>query len=111
MVRGIRHGFRVEYQCDPIELRQARQDLSSVRLHPEVVLRYLDKEREAVRVIALGSAEQTKALGVHCSPFGVIPKKGKIRRWRLIVDLSSPAGGSVNDGISFELSSLSMRRV
>ena len=66
----------------------------------------------------MGRVEQAEALGVHCSPFGVIPKKGKAGRWRLIVDLSSPAGGSVNDGISPELSSLSyisvdevMRRV
>ena len=55
--------------------------------------------------------EQAEALEVHCSPFGVIPQKGKAGKWRLIVDLSSPAGGSVNDGISKELSSLSYMSV
>ena len=54
----------------------------------------------------MGRLEQAEALGVHCSPIGVIPQKGKAGKWRLIVDLSSPAGGSVNDGISKELSSL-----
>ena len=33
------------------------------------------------------------------SPFGVIPKGHTPGKWRLIVDLSSPKGGSVNDGI------------
>ena len=45
------------------------------------------------------------------SPFGVIPKKGRAGRWRLIADLSSPDGHSVNDGISRELSSLSYMSV
>ena len=41
----------------------------------------------------------------------MIPKKGKAGRWRLIVDLSAPDGGSVNDGISAELASLSYMSV
>ena len=36
---------------------------------------------------------------LHISSFGVIPKKGQPGKWRLIVDLSSPGGASVNDGI------------
>ena len=44
--------------------------------------------------------------GIHISPLGVIPKKNKPGKWRLIVDLSSPAGFSVNDGISQEHSSM-----
>ena len=35
----------------------------------------------------------------HLSSFGVIPKRGQPGKWRLIVDLSSPRGFSVNDGI------------
>ena len=46
-------------------------------------------------------------LYVHASPFGVIPKKHKPDRWRLILDLSAPDRASVNDGISKEDSSLS----
>ena len=42
---------------------------------------------------------------VHVSPIGVIPKKAA-GKWRLIVDLSSPKGGSINDGIDEELASL-----
>ena len=41
------------------------------------------------------------------SPLGVIPKKNKPGKWCLIVDLSAPQGGSINDGIDSNLSSLS----
>jgi hypothetical protein len=37
---------------------------------------------------------------------GLVPKSGQPGKFRLIVDLSSPAGCSVNDGISEELCSL-----
>jgi hypothetical protein len=36
---------------------------------------------------------------LHCSPFGVITKKYQPDNWRLILDLSSPAPHSDNDGI------------
>ena len=48
--------------------------------------------------------ESRQVTGVQLSPFGVIPKKGKPGRWRLILNLSAPEGGSVNDGIAKELS-------
>ena len=54
----------------------------------------------------MGSAEEATALGVQCSPFGVIPKWGKPGKWRLIVDLSAPEGHSVNDGVPRDLCSL-----
>ena len=50
-------------------------------------------------------------LGVHCSPIGVILKRHKPNQWRLIVDLSSPGGASVNDGIDKEMCSLSYTSV
>ena len=36
----------------------------------------------------------------HCSPIGLIHKPHQPGRWRLIVDLPSPKGHSVNDAIS-----------
>ena len=53
----------------------------------------------------------SKPHNVHTSPIGVIPKKNKPGKWRLIVDLSVLQGFSVNDGISTELSSLSYTTV
>ena len=55
----------------------------------------------------IARVDPEQAGGVHTSPFGVIPKKHKPNKWRLILDLSSPEGFSVNDGISKETSSLS----
>ncbi len=46
-----------------------------------------------VRLIPLQSSH------LHISPFGVIPKKHQLGKWRLILDLSSPHGHSVNDRI------------
>ena len=44
---------------------------------------------------------------LQLSPFGVIPKKGKPDKWRLIVDLSSPERHSVNEAIRKDLCSVS----
>ena len=68
---------------------------------------YLQEEVSSGRVIDVGDSKTAESLGVHCSPFGVIPKTGRPGRWRLIIDLSSLEQSSVNDGISKELSSLS----
>ncbi len=46
-------------------------------------------------------------MGIHCNPFGVIPKKNKPGKFRLIVNLLAPDNHSVNDGINKELASLS----
>jgi hypothetical protein len=40
------------------------------------------------------------------SKFGVIPKKYQPGKWRLILDLSSPQGHSVNDGIDQAMSAI-----
>ena len=42
----------------------------------EVVAAYLEKEMEEGRVVRAGTAEQAEGIGIHCSPFGVIPKRG-----------------------------------
>ena len=54
------------------------------------------------------SKSETSSLpGFTISPIGVIPKCNRQNKWRLIVDLSSPKGASVNDGISSSFCSLS----
>ena len=49
--------------------------------------------------------------GIHLNPNGLISKKNKPGKWRLIMDLSSPVDHSINDGISQERSSLSYTSV
>ena len=64
--------------------------MRSAEEQPQVVQAYLDKEVDEGRVWDVGSVEEAAAMGVHCSPFGVIPKRGKPGKWRLILDLSAP---------------------
>lgn len=49
------------------------------------------------------SKEEAEASSWHVSKFGVIPKQHKENKWRLIVDLSRPKEGSINDGIDSTL--------
>ena len=43
---------------------------------------------------------------IHTSPIGVIPKKNRPGKWRLICDLSAPENHCVNDGIDPDLCSM-----
>ena len=70
----------------------------------EVVDKYLQEELAANRVVRIQGVDADL---IHCSPFGVILKRNRPNKWRLVVDLSSPEGHSMNDGISRDLSSLS----
>ena len=64
--------------------------------HPDIVSKYLADECELGRVLGPFSAPP---IPLQISSFGVIPKRHQTNKWRLIVDLSSPTGHSVNDGI------------
>ena len=91
ILKGIEQGFRVGFDNQTSQLRSKGGSLLSTRSHPEVVSDYIATELRIARV------DPEQAGGVHTSPFGVIPKKHKPNKWRLILDLSSPEGFSVND--------------
>ena len=103
IVNGIRFGFRVGYTYQH-HCRGSSRNMSSALERPEVIREYLATECSEGRV--LGPLDPAKFPQIHTSRFGVIPK-GSTGRWRLIVDMSSPEGGSVNDRIPEELCSLS----
>ena len=79
-----------------------------VQEHEEVVESYIGSECKAKRL--LGPLERGSFPHVHTGPFGVIPKS-EPGKWCLILDLSSPMGGSVNDRINKEWCSLSYTSV
>lgn len=87
------------------------KNMVSAREHPVVVSKYLGDEVSRKRVALMGPQEKAAELGIHCSPFGVIPKKNRVNKWRLILDLSSPEGHSVNDGVQKDLATLSYMSV
>ena len=93
---GITEGFQIG--VDETRLfRSASQNMLSARVNAAVVEKYLTKESEAGNI--LGPFTEEMAPKVHISQFGTIPKKHQSGQFRLITDLSSPEGFSVNDAI------------
>ena len=108
ILKGLVEGFRIGFQYKHAHLKQRSSNL--VVKDPLVVSEYLDTELRLNRLVKL-SEKEAEEIGIHCSPIGIIPKKNKPGKWRLIVDLSSPEGGSVNDGVDKEMSSVSYTSV
>ena len=77
LVRGIKEGFRVGFSGGLDSLKSSVRNVRSAGEQPQVVKDYLDKEVASGRVWEVGSVEAAATMGVHCSPFGVIPKRGK----------------------------------
>ena len=96
MAKGFRIGFNRRCSLHPCSANMPTQN-------PSVILDYLQREVQLGRT----SRHGIRSPNIHLSPLGAIPKKHKPGKWQLIVDLSSPAGASVNDGISTEWSSVS----
>jgi hypothetical protein len=80
--------------------------MQSAKEHADIVAEYLKKETEAARVGG-PFPENNPPCPLHCSPIGIIPKPHKPDQWRLIVDMSSPEGASINDSIAKERATLS----
>lgn len=87
MGEGFRIGFNRSHS-----LRQAGSNMTSVHLQPEAVDHYIKEEVAASKLVP-GPARPL-------SPIGLIPKKNRPGKFRLIVDLSSPRGCSINNGIA-----------
>ena len=83
--------------------------MASALLNPQVIDSYLQSEVQTGRVA--GPFSQPPLPVLHVSRFGVIPKRHQPGKWRLILDLSSPAGHNVNDGIAGEDYSLQYMKV
>ena len=108
LLNGFRQGFRIGYDYAHHTCRASSRNMSSALENPTVVDEYLAKEKELGRVvgpITPGSVQ------LQINRFGVIPKSSQPGKWRLIVDLSHPAGYSINDGIEPELCTLSYASV
>ena len=108
IVNGIREGFRVGFQrihsCN-----SARANMPTP--HPNLVSEYLQREAALGRMMIVGPDRENQLQRLQISPLGLIPKKNKPNKWRLIVDLSAPKGASVNDGIDTVSSSISYATV
>ena len=101
---GIKEGFRVGYDYRSRVCKSSTANMPSAMEGRLVVSAYLAKECAEGRV--LGPFDEHLLPQLHVSRLGVVPKHSP-GQWRIIVDLSSPEGRSVNDGISKDLCSLS----
>ena len=101
--QGFTSGFRIRFKRDQ-PYNQLTKNLSSVNVNPSVVDSYIAEE------VAMGKLHQAtpQAIteGIHISPIGIIPKRNQPGKFRLIVDLSSLQGFSMNDGIDSHLCTL-----
>lgn len=111
IVKGVEQGFRIGFQGNQRGLQSAKRNMWSASEHPDIVSDYLENEVSLNKIARIGHPERASELKIHCSPFGVIPKRNQVNKWRLILDLSSPEGKSVNDGIPKELVSLTYMSV
>ncbi len=75
-VQGIRRGFQIGHEWGMTVLRSSKNNHASAA----------DKLKVGSKYIEEGS------LDIHCSQFGVVPKKSNPNKWRLILDLSYPQG-------------------
>ena len=103
-INGITNGFCIGFKQQSKPLQSAKPNLTCALEHPDTVKTYLAEEIAAGRVA--GPFPKSLVPQAHVSRFGVIPKNHQPNKWRLIVDLSHPADGSVNGGIPKELCSL-----
>ena len=101
IINGFTYGFSIGYQGPP--LANNPPNLKSASKFPRIITEYLATECRAGHTA--GPFDTPPFSPIHISPLGVIPKK-EPGKWRLIMHLSYPPGGSVNDGIPIEEYSL-----
>ena len=98
LLNGFRFGFDIGFRGEFVDLHARPRNLLSSLENPAGVSEAIQKE--LTRGHTSGPFSSPPFPFTHCSPIGAAPKPdGSVR---LILDLSSPRGDSVNDGISQE---------
>ena len=97
VLEGLKHGFRLGFSPSSWVLKSSCTNMRSAIQQPSVIDDYLQTEIAHGRIA--GPFPTSPFPYLHISRFGVIPKNNQPGKWRLILDLSSSPGHSVNDGI------------
>ena len=95
LTQGFTFGFDLGFRGRPNSVLNVK-NLTSCSDYPEAVDRAIDKEVQAGRF--LGPLEQLPFDEFQINPVGLVPKKAP-GEFRMITNLSSPRGQSINDGI------------
>ena len=98
LVKGFLVGFDLGFRGTPSSNFNVK-NLASTGEVPDLVDKALEKEVAAGRM--LGPLEVLPFSDFQINPIGLVPKKTP-GEYRMISNLSSPKGGSVNDGIAEE---------
>ena len=85
VLTGLAQGFRIGFD-------KAKNNIQSASQYLSVVEDYLQNQIALGRVI--GPVSLSRVPSIQINHFGVIPKNHQPGKWRLIVDLSDPAGFS-----------------
>jgi hypothetical protein len=96
LVAGMKYGSYTRYEGDRIE-SVSKRNHPDARKHPHELLQLVLQELSLGRVIGPFSLQSPPFQHIKICPLNIVPKGEK--KWRLIQDLSSPEGHSVNDGI------------
>lgn len=107
VIDGLHQGFQLGFH-PTLRLKSAKSNKPSARQHLSVIDHYLANQVSLHRVA--GPFASPPFPNVHISSFGVIPKRGQRGKWHL-VDLSSPSGYSINNGINPKAFSLQYIKV
>ena len=93
LLEGMRQGFRIGIQKTP-RCRASPSNSPSARQHSEVIHQYVQDQLK--KGYMAGPFPPAECAHIITSSMAVIPKKAA-GKWRVIVDMSSPHGASVND--------------
>ena len=96
LLSGFTYGFSIGYE-GPLTCGQS-VNLLSARSNPAPVEKAIITELQ--RGHTSGPFDLPPFANLHCSPLGAVPKKDGT--YRIILDLSSPRGSSINEYISKE---------
>ena len=101
LINGFTFGFRLGY--DGPRVSSSAKNLMSVRDNWATVQEKIDREVHLGRIA--GPYSSPPLPNLRCSPIGVVPKQTP-GQFRLIHNLSSPLGSSVNDHIDPSLTAV-----
>ena len=104
ILTGLTSGFRIGFSNDRSQLRTHHSNHPSVLANEQVVDERIMAELEAGRLLV--PFPQHLLPSIHTSPLGLVPKAHQVNKWRMICDLSSPTGSSVNELVPSDLCSL-----
>ena len=102
ILKGIREGFRIglnpspQYRSTVLTAQPNPKNAPSAASHQQVVQAFIQDQVD--NGYMLGPFSQVESPNILVSRLGAIPKKAA-GKWRVIVDLSSPSGYSVNDNL------------